>query len=92
MLEEKAEPVFEALQRRAIEEKLIEPKVVYGYFPVQVGGDDLIVYHTDAISRRKPWNRAGKPRGARAVFVSAPIGAPAAVHLRFFPLARERGI
>jgi 5-methyltetrahydrofolate--homocysteine methyltransferase len=47
LLEEKAEPVFEALKRRAIDEKLIQPKVAYGYFPVQAEGDELIVYHTE---------------------------------------------
>jgi 5-methyltetrahydrofolate--homocysteine methyltransferase len=45
--EEKARPVFEALQKRAIKEKLLEPKVVYGYFPVQSDGDDLIVYEIE---------------------------------------------
>jgi 5-methyltetrahydrofolate--homocysteine methyltransferase len=45
--EEKARPVFDELQRRALEEGFIEPKVVYGYFPVQAAGDELIVYHTE---------------------------------------------
>jgi 5-methyltetrahydrofolate--homocysteine methyltransferase len=44
---EVAQPVFEALQQRAIREKLLEPKVVYGYFPVQSRGDDVIVYHVE---------------------------------------------
>jgi 5-methyltetrahydrofolate--homocysteine methyltransferase len=47
LLDEKARPVFEALKRRAVAEKLLSPKVVYGYFPVQSSGDDLIVYHTE---------------------------------------------
>jgi 5-methyltetrahydrofolate--homocysteine methyltransferase len=45
--EEKARPVFEDLQRRALAEGFIQPKVVYGYFPVQADGDELIVYHTE---------------------------------------------
>jgi 5-methyltetrahydrofolate--homocysteine methyltransferase len=44
LLDEKARPVFEQLQRRAVEEGLIQPKVVYGYYPVQAEGNDLIVY------------------------------------------------
>jgi 5-methyltetrahydrofolate--homocysteine methyltransferase len=44
LLDEKARPVFEALQQRAIDEKLLTPKVVYGYFPVQSEGDSVIVY------------------------------------------------
>jgi 5-methyltetrahydrofolate--homocysteine methyltransferase len=44
LTDEKARPVFERLQRRATEEGILEPKVVYGYFPVQASGNDLIVY------------------------------------------------
>src|SRR5688500_667445 len=47
LTEEKARPVFEALKKRALDEGFLEPKVVYGYFPVQSDGDDLIVYHTE---------------------------------------------
>jgi 5-methyltetrahydrofolate--homocysteine methyltransferase len=46
-LDEKARPVFEALQRRALDEGFLEPKVAYGYFPVQAHGNDLVVYHTE---------------------------------------------
>ena len=46
-IEEIARPVFEQLQQRALKEKLLEPKVVYGYFPVQSQGDELIVYHVE---------------------------------------------
>jgi 5-methyltetrahydrofolate--homocysteine methyltransferase len=44
LLDEKARPIFEQLQKRAIDEKLLTPKVVYGYFPVQSEGDSVIVY------------------------------------------------
>jgi 5-methyltetrahydrofolate--homocysteine methyltransferase len=47
LLDENARPVFKELQRRAIAEHLLTPKVVYGYFPVQSQGDDVIVYHTE---------------------------------------------
>ena len=46
-IEEIARPVFENLQKRAIKEKFLDPKVVYGYFPVQSQGDELIVYHIE---------------------------------------------
>ncbi|MGN6625987.1 MAG: vitamin B12 dependent-methionine synthase activation domain-containing protein [Tepidisphaeraceae bacterium] len=48
LLADKARPVFEDLKRRALAEGFIEPKVVYGYFPVQADGDDLIVYDPQA--------------------------------------------
>ncbi|HSV15775.1 MAG TPA: vitamin B12 dependent-methionine synthase activation domain-containing protein, partial [Tepidisphaeraceae bacterium] len=47
LLDDKARPVYAELQRRAIAEKLLTPKVVYGYFPVQSEGDDIVVYHTE---------------------------------------------
>jgi 5-methyltetrahydrofolate--homocysteine methyltransferase len=47
LTEEKAVPIFEQLQKRALAEGFIEPKVVYGYFPVQSDGDDLIVYRAE---------------------------------------------
>jgi 5-methyltetrahydrofolate--homocysteine methyltransferase len=68
-IEKIARPVFEALQARAVKERLLEPKVVYGYFPVQSQGDELIVYHVEEFAgctchaagscRLKP---TGKPR------------------------------
>jgi 5-methyltetrahydrofolate--homocysteine methyltransferase len=47
LLDEKAHPVFEALQKRAAEESLLHPKVAYGYFPVQSQGNEVIVYHVE---------------------------------------------
>jgi 5-methyltetrahydrofolate--homocysteine methyltransferase len=47
LIEEKARPVFEALQKQAVEEGLLQPKVAYGYFPVQSRGNDVIVYHVE---------------------------------------------
>ena len=49
--DEKARPVFRGLcKQRALDEGILDPKVVYGYFPVQSGGDELIVYHTEEFS------------------------------------------
>ena len=67
LLDEKARPVFRDLQRRAIEENLLEPKVVYGYFPVQADGDELIVYRPETVANRneggsQEWMRFGFPR------------------------------
>ena len=57
LLDDKARPVFEDLKTRAIQEKVLEPKVVYGYFPVQSDGDTLIVYD--------PANFEAKDQGQR---------------------------
>jgi len=68
LIEDKAKPVFEALKARALAEKFIAPKVIYGYFPVQADGDDLIVYHVEEFQQAKcacgiDHNKVIKPHG-----------------------------
>jgi 5-methyltetrahydrofolate--homocysteine methyltransferase len=53
VIEDTALPVFNDLQKRALDEGFIEPKVVYGYFPVQSHGNDLIVYHVEEFQQAK---------------------------------------
>jgi 5-methyltetrahydrofolate--homocysteine methyltransferase len=69
LLEEKAEPVFRDLQRRAVEDGLLQPKIVYGYFPVQSEGDNLIVYRPED---KREWLRFNFPRqsGRRQLCIS----------------------
>ena len=40
-------PELEKLQIKSKFQKLLQPKVVYGYFPCQSDGDDLIIYRED---------------------------------------------
>jgi 5-methyltetrahydrofolate--homocysteine methyltransferase len=88
LTEEKARPVFESLQKEAIEQGFLQPRVVYGYFPVQAEGDDLIVYHIEAFEqglRPSPEHQARESEGG----VIRPEG-PAKEWLRFrFP--RQEG-
>jgi 5-methyltetrahydrofolate--homocysteine methyltransferase len=44
LVEEKYKPILATLEQEAIEAGWFEPKVVYGYFPCQSRGKDLIVY------------------------------------------------
>jgi 5-methyltetrahydrofolate--homocysteine methyltransferase len=53
LIEDKAIPAFKELQERALAEGFLQPRVVYGYFPVQSHGDDLIVYHTEEFQQAK---------------------------------------
>lgn len=52
ILEEKVHPVLQSLKARCIAEKLLQPKVVYGYFPCQSEGDDLIILQDDGKTER----------------------------------------
>ena len=44
ILHEKIHPELLALKEKSRREQLLVPKVVYGYFPCQANGNDLIVY------------------------------------------------
>ena len=56
---ETVEPLFERVSRRWADEGVLQPKLVYGYFPCNSDGDDLVVYHPDT---RKEWVRFTFPR------------------------------
>lgn len=47
LVREKVRPIYEELKTRSKREGLLIPKVVYGYFPCQSEGNDLIVYDAD---------------------------------------------
>ncbi|HTY12094.1 MAG TPA: methionine synthase [Bacteroidota bacterium] len=51
-LAENIYPELERIKRRCSLEKLLDPKVVYGYFPCQSDGNDLIIYNDDRRSER----------------------------------------
>jgi 5-methyltetrahydrofolate--homocysteine methyltransferase len=61
--EEKARPIFEDLQRRALDGGILEPRVAYGYFPVQSHGNDVIVYHVEEFAHVKD-GQPIRPKGA----------------------------
>jgi 5-methyltetrahydrofolate--homocysteine methyltransferase len=54
-IETNVRPEYEALKASARSERLLQPKVVYGYFPCQSQGDDLIIY--------RPEGMTGAPHG-----------------------------
>lgn len=52
LLENEARPTLRRLISEATAGQLLEPSVVYGYFPVQADDDDLIVYEDDQRTER----------------------------------------
>ena len=47
LLETEVYPKFKAIKAKATRDKLLEAKLVYGYFPCQSEGNDLIIYEDD---------------------------------------------
>jgi 5-methyltetrahydrofolate--homocysteine methyltransferase len=52
LLQEKIYPELTRLKKQTAEEKLLEPKVVYGYFPCRSQGNDLVIYEDDKKTER----------------------------------------
>ncbi len=52
ILHETVYPKFAEVKTKAISEKLLEAKLVYGYFPCQSSGNDLIIYKEDKRTER----------------------------------------
>jgi len=52
LLQEKVHPELERLKEQIRSQRLLQPKVVYGYFPCQSDGNDLIIYQDDAKTER----------------------------------------
>jgi 5-methyltetrahydrofolate--homocysteine methyltransferase len=65
LVAEKVRPVYEELKQRCDREGLLVPRVVYGYFPAQSAGNDLIVYDTDARTERARFTFPRQPAGKR---------------------------
>jgi len=60
---EHVRPVYEELTARSERERLLIPKVVYGYFHCQSSGNDLIIYQDDAKTERTRFTFPRQPSG-----------------------------
>ena len=78
-IKDKARPVFERLKARCYEEQLLQPKLVYGYFPVCSTGDNLVIFDpTDhereierfTFPRQQPRSNVSPEDGGRLLCIS----------------------
>jgi 5-methyltetrahydrofolate--homocysteine methyltransferase len=61
LVREKVRPIYQELKKRVVQEKLLAPKLVYGYYQCQSEGNDLIVYNEgDEVRFTFPRQPAGK--------------------------------
>jgi 5-methyltetrahydrofolate--homocysteine methyltransferase len=71
VLEDQVNPEYQQLKEKAKRENLLVPQVVYGYFPCQSDGNDVVVYHppvnVDDVDplKLKEWQRFSFPRQAK---------------------------
>ncbi|MBA3441202.1 MAG: methionine synthase [Pyrinomonadaceae bacterium] len=52
LVKDTVRPIYDELKERAKREGLITPRVVYGYFPCQSSGNDLVIYEDDERTER----------------------------------------
>ncbi|HEX8747993.1 MAG TPA: methionine synthase [Pyrinomonadaceae bacterium] len=63
LLKDEVRPAYEELKERSKRDRLLVPRVVYGYFPCQSSGNDLIVYHDDEKTERVRFTFPRQPHG-----------------------------
>jgi 5-methyltetrahydrofolate--homocysteine methyltransferase len=68
-LDEHARPVLREWVERSHRERILTPQVVYGYYPANSDGDDLVVWHPDA-PLEKELVRFSFPRQTRGRFLA----------------------
>ena len=62
---ERVRPVFDELKERSKREGLLVPRAVYGYFPCQSSGNDLIIYDERAQNELTRFTFPRQPSGKR---------------------------
>jgi 5-methyltetrahydrofolate--homocysteine methyltransferase len=56
-------PIYEELKERSKRKQLLAPRVVYGYFPCQSSGNDLIILQDDQSTERMRFTFPRQPSG-----------------------------
>ena len=51
-LDQKVYPILKQWKQRIVEEKLLQPQAIYGYFPCQAEGNSLYVYDPEGMNRQ----------------------------------------
>lgn len=63
LVRETVRPIYENLKERCKREQLLIPKVVYGYFPCNSDGNDLVILNDDRESERLRFTFPRQPSG-----------------------------
>jgi len=90
LVQDKYKPILAALEQDAIDGGWFDPKVVYGYFPCQSKGNDLIVYAPEAGLTLEDFRTASPSFGAERLKAGGVLPEELPELLRFaFPRQAE---
>jgi 5-methyltetrahydrofolate--homocysteine methyltransferase len=65
LVAETVRPIYDELKERSKQKELLTPRIVYGYFPCQSAGNDLIIYEEDERRERMRFTFPRQPAGKR---------------------------
>ncbi|GAC1446321.1 MAG: hypothetical protein NVSMB56_03900 [Pyrinomonadaceae bacterium] len=65
LMAKKVRPIYEEIKEHSKRERLLTPRVVYGYFPCQSNANDLIIYHDDEKTERLRFTFPRQPLSGR---------------------------
>jgi 5-methyltetrahydrofolate--homocysteine methyltransferase len=65
LIRDHVRPIYARWKARCEAERILEPRVVYGYFPCQADGDDLQVYGEDGRTPKARFRFPRQPGGGR---------------------------
>jgi 5-methyltetrahydrofolate--homocysteine methyltransferase len=88
-----------ALLTRIVEKKLLQARAVYGFFPANSDGDDIIIYDDESRSQeklrfhalRQQWEREGQKDFRSLADYIAPVGSGRADYLGAFAVTTGHG-
>jgi len=63
LVRDKVRPIYEELKERSKSQNLLTPRLVYGYYPAQSAGNDLIIYQEDQKTERLRFTFPRQPAG-----------------------------
>ncbi len=63
LVQKTVRPIYEELKERSKRKQLLVPRVVYGYFPAQSSGNELVIYQDDLKTERMRFTFPRQPAG-----------------------------
>ncbi|MEM9922405.1 MAG: vitamin B12 dependent-methionine synthase activation domain-containing protein, partial [Cyanobacteria bacterium P01_D01_bin.50] len=85
-LQEKVYPILEKWKKRVVEENLLHPQVIYGYFPTQAEGNTLHIYNPENHSQQVAEFEFPRQRSMRRMCIADFFAPKETGHMDVFPM------
>ncbi|MGD1911872.1 MAG: vitamin B12 dependent-methionine synthase activation domain-containing protein, partial [Rivularia sp. (in: cyanobacteria)] len=85
-LQEKVYPILEKWKKRVVEENLLHPQVIYGYFPTQAQGNTLHIYNPENHSQEVAELEFPRQKSMRRLCIADFFAPKETGHIDVFPM------